>query len=298
MRIGNRTVQVVDTLVQVYPGEEMSVPIPRELLRDQQSLAAWPGEGLPEMIFGTDPARAARFEESADPDAVVAMMDRFDVSHGQMLLPARPSDELLEVAAKCSDRLFCSMRVDPHTGMDGIREIVRVHSILPNLRSLSLSPFMLWPQLPPNSKECYPIYAKAVELGLAMFINVGVPGPRTPSAVGDPMALDEVCWYFPELSVVMRHGGVPWADVCVRLMSKWPNLFYATTAFAPKHYPKEIIHFLKTRGRDQVMFGGYWPTLAYERLEREIGELGLEDGVLDSFLHKNAQRVFGVSRES
>ncbi len=34
----------------------------------------------------------------------------------------------------------------------------------------------------------------------------------------------------------------------VKLMLKWPNLYYSTSAFAPKHYPKAIIDYANSRG--------------------------------------------------
>ncbi|EUA23102.1 hypothetical protein I553_5458 [Mycobacterium xenopi 4042] len=35
-----------------------------------------------------------------------------------------------------------------------------------------------------------------------------------------------------------RHGCEPWEDLAVKLMLKWPNLYYSTSAFAPRYYPK------------------------------------------------------------
>ena len=55
--------------------------------------------------------------------------------------------------------------------------------------------------------------------------------------------LDIVCYDFPELTLVTRHGCEPWTDLAVKLMLKWPGLHYSTSAFAPKHYPKDIINY-------------------------------------------------------
>ena len=111
-------------------------------------------------------------------------------------------------------------------------------------------------------------------LGLPININVGMPGPRRPGAVQHPLYLDEVCYDFPDLTIVMRHGGDPWADVCVKLLLKWPNLYYCCTdAWAPKHYRKEILEFANTRGADKIIYGGYFPALSYERIFRELAEL-------------------------
>src|SRR5207249_6006 len=79
--------------------------------------------------------------------------------------------------------------------------------------------------------------------------------------------IDEVCWFFPELRIVMRHGAEPWDALAVKLMLKWPNLYYSTSAFAPKFYPKTIIDFANTRGAHKVMYAGYFPMgLSLERI--------------------------------
>ena len=64
---------------------------------------------------------------------------------------------------------------------------------------------------------------------------------------------------FPDLRFVTRHGCEPWEDLAVKLMLKWPNLFYSTSAFAPKYYPKSIIDYANTRGAEKVLYAGYFP---------------------------------------
>jgi predicted TIM-barrel fold metal-dependent hydrolase len=92
----------------------------------------------------------------------------------------------------------------------------------------------------------------------------------------------------------MKHGGEPWADLCVKLMLKWPNLYFATSAFAPKYYPAEIIHYANTRGSDRILFAGYWPNLAYDDVFAQLEQLPLRDHVWQKFLHDNAAKVFKV----
>jgi predicted TIM-barrel fold metal-dependent hydrolase len=105
--------------------------------------------------------------------------------------------------------------------------------------------------------------------------------------------LDEVCWFFPELRIVTRHGCEPWTDLACKLMLKYPNLHYMTSAFAPRHYPEEIIRFANTRGADQVMYAGYFPMgISLERIFAELPQVPLRDHVWPKFLRENALRVF------
>ena len=95
-----------------------------------------------------------------------------------------------------------------------------------------------YPQVPINDKKLYPIYAKCVELDIPIFVYAGVPGPRVPMACQDVAHIDEVCWFFPELKFVMRHGCEPWTDLAVKLMLKWPNLYYSTSRVRAEALPR------------------------------------------------------------
>ena len=121
-----------------------------------------------------------------------------------------------------------------------------------------------------------------------------MPGPRIPFAPQDVALLDEVCWFFPELKFVTRHGCEPWTELTVKLLLKWPNLYYSTTAFAPKHYPKDIIDFANTRGADKIIWTRLLPRRAsrYDRIFSELPDVPFRDHVWPKFLRENAARVF------
>ena len=127
------------------------------------------------------------------------------------------------------------------------------------------------PQVPVSDRRYYPVYQACIDLDLPIVVNAGIAGPRVPSACQDVMHFDQVCYDFPELRIVMRHGAEPWEELAVKLMLKWPGLHYMTSAFAPKYYPKAIIDYANTRGADKVMYAGYFPMgLTMERIFTEL----------------------------
>jgi len=76
---------------------------------------------------------------------------------------------------------------------------------------------------------------------------------------------------------------------------KWPNLYYSTSAFAPRYYPKAIVDFANTRGADQVMYAGYYPMgLSLDRIFKEMPDVPFRDHVWPKFLRENALRVFNL----
>jgi hypothetical protein len=83
-------------------------------------------------------------------------------------------------------------------------------------------------------------------------------------------------------------------DLAVKLMLKWPNLYYSTTAFAPKHYPKAIIDYANTRGADKIVYGGYFPFgIELSRTFAELENAPFKDDVWPKFLRHNAAAILG-----
>ena len=136
------------------------------------------------------------------------------------------------------DRFAGIVDVDPNTGMEACASSTRFVQRRGRGRRRTCWGTGLIPQVPINDKKMYPIYAKCVELDVPIMLYAGVPGPRILMGAQDVALLDEVCWYFPELKIVVRHGAEPWTELMVKLLLKWPNLYYSTSAFAPKHYPR------------------------------------------------------------
>lgn len=224
---------------------------------------------------------------------LIEQMDR----HGIDVALVGCSADLQVAAAARRDhpqRFLFDYPANPNRGMDELRTIRRLHAEF-GLASVSVFPCGLNPQVPINDRKLYPLYATCVELNLPVLVNVGVPGPRVPFEPQKVEHVDEVCWFFPELKFVMRHGAEPWEALAVKLMLKYPNLYYSTSAFAPKHYPQAIIDYANTRGAHKVMYAGYYPMgLSLERIFRELPQVPFRDEVWPQFLSGNARRVFAM----
>ena len=52
-------------------------------------------------------------------------------------------------------------------------------------------------------------------------------------------------------------------------------MFIGVDAYAPKHWPPQLVHYLNTYGREKVLFGTDWPVVDPERAMGEIGAMDL-----------------------
>jgi hypothetical protein len=245
--------------------------------------------GFPaEYMFKDVPGEAA---EEDDPIAVTfAEMDRFNVEAGLFGL----SPDAIEGRRRDPKRVRLSLEVDPNDVMGAIRK-VRQAKDEHDLKAVTFFPAGCVPQVPVDDPKAYALYAACIDLDLPVIVNAGIAGPRVPSDCQHVLRFDQVCFDFPELRIVMRHGAEPWEDLAVKLMLKWPGLHYMPSAFAPKYYPKAIIDYANTRGADKVLYAGYYPMgLSLERIFTELPDVPLRDHVWPKFLRDNARRVFAL----
>jgi len=220
-------------------------------------------------------------------------MDRFGIERG--LVPVDIDDQLhVDALARHPDRLSGSIELDPNDVMGSVRALDRaVHDH--GIAAAQFFPAGKNPPVPIDDARAYPIYAKCVELDVPVFLQAGVPGPRVPATSQEVARVDVVCYDFPDLRLVLRHGGEPWVDLAVKLLLKWPNLFYSTTAFAPRYFPDALVHFANTRGAGKILYGGYYPWgFELERIFAELDAVPFREHVWPKFLRENALRVLGL----
>jgi predicted TIM-barrel fold metal-dependent hydrolase len=238
------------------------------------------------------PDLAARLDRGTTLEQLVDEMDAAGVAKGVLCSGFFGDDRdwCIKARDRHPDRFALSHVVDPRHGMAAVRlvEEVAVQDDYRLIRMMGLQSLLHY-----NDPAYYPVYAKCVELGIPVSLNVGFPGPQVPSKYQDPLPIDDVCAFFPELKVVLAHGGEPWVDVCVKLMVKWPNVSYMSSAIAPKHLPPAILAYANTRGADRIMFASDYPLLTHERCMGEVVTMPFRDAEkLEKYLSVNAGVMF------
>ncbi len=278
---------IVDTLIGFADDPARIYAGVRRGLKDRESLEDF--EMPASYMFHDVPVSESRVPADTV-EATLGEMDRFGIEVGLVSLSA--NQKAAEAAmTRHPTRFVGSWSVDPTQGADGVRDLVRIHERW-GLRAASFFPHGTSPPVAIDSPLAYSYYATCVELSLPVFITVGIAGPRVPSAVQHVERLDPVLFAFPDLVVVMRHGSEPWIDLVVKLLVKWPNLYYSTSAFAPRYYPPAIVDYANTRGAHKVLYGGYFPMgLSLERIFAEMPAVPFIPEVWPKFLRENAAGI-------
>jgi predicted TIM-barrel fold metal-dependent hydrolase len=204
-----------------------------------------------------------------------------------------PYARIAEVCAQHPDRFSGLAGLDPTRGMQGLRDLE--HGVR-ELGFVGAHFYPHWFGLPPDHAKWYPYYAKCCELDVPIMLQVGhnlvySRARRLPS-VGRPICLDQVAIDFPELTILGIHIGVPWTDEMISMAWKHDNIFIGVDAYAPKHWPPQLVHYLNSYGRHKVLFGTDWPVIDPERAVREIDAMELRPETMAALMRDNALRLF------
>ena len=264
--------RVIDCLVNVHFGETEKQPTWMLKVRDDYFKG-------PDSMFAP-----------VDLSALLDEMDEHGVRKAVLMDNlAKPSVTARKFVEAKPDRFALAMGgVNLLRPMPSLRELSAVVNDLPVAYAAVGPSFWGDGQYPPSDAVYYPLYTKCAEIGLPLCINTGLPGPPIPGEVQNPIHLDRVCVRFPELKLCMIHGADPWWDIAIRLLIKYSNLRLMTSAWSPKRLPDSLLHYMRTRGPDKVIYASDWPVLKMRRVVPEAQALDLPADVLENYLYNNA----------
>ncbi len=230
---------------------------------------------------------------------LVAAMDSAGIERLCLTSWTRPgrlvasNDRIAEYIRDFPGRFIGVAGVDLKHPVQAVRELDRAVREL-GFKALRVIPW-LW-ELPPNHKLYYPLFVKCIELDIPFCTQVGHTGPLMPSETGRPIPyIDEIALTFPELKIVGGHIGYPWTDEMIAVSWKHENVYIDTSAYLPRYYPPQLLHFMNSYGQDKVLFGTNFPMLSLDACARQALALDLKPAAKASFLAGNARRVFKIA---
>ncbi len=206
-----------------------------------------------------------------------------------------PYEVVAGAVKKFPDRFFGLAGIDPYEGMEGVRELERAVN---EFGFIGAHVYPHWFELAPDHAKYYPFYAKCVELGVPIQIQVGqslIYSPDNPMrSVGQPITIDTIACDFPELKIIGIHIGIPWHDEMISMAWKHPNVFIGCDAHAPKYWPASFIEYVNSYGQDKVIFGSDFPVIDFKRALDEITDLNFKQEPLSKLLRLNVEKIYGL----
>jgi len=241
-----------------------------------------------------------------DPAALLDYLDAAGVARAGLINYPSPDimgfdDRATEFCARyCAampDRLIAFGGVHPRFTKNAADDMKRILDL--GIRGLKLHPphqlFELTDYRERGLKSLETIFAVAQDRKVPVMIHTGTsifPGAR--SRLGDPMGVDDVAIDFPELKIILAHGGRPlWSETAIFLLRRFPNVSIDISGIPPRrllHYFPRLEEFA-----DKVLYGSDWPAPgvpALGEIVRGVEAIPLSREARAKIMGGNARKIF------
>ena len=146
----------------------------------------------------------------------------------------------------------------------------------------------------PNEQKMYPIYGAAQDLGVPILFHTGSSVFRNARIkYGNPIFFDDVALDFPELKIVMAHGGRgAWYDEATTMIRLHKNVYIDVTGLPVRKLPQFFPDI--DRFSHKFVFGTDWPQMVIKESIEKFSQIGLSEESRQRILGGNAARLLNL----
>jgi len=209
----------------------------------------------------------------------------------------QPIEDVIPVVAQNPARFRPVANINPHLHYPVKAELARQV----DLGAVACKIHPVHGGFEPADRMLYPAYALCEELSLPVVVHCGTSTfAGSVNAYGEPALLDPVLRDFPELTVVLAHGGRGWwydqaAFMALMRPETWLEVAGLPPARLPDYYGRSLV-----RLASKMVFGTDWPGVpGVQRNARALEKVLLESGCTQEevtlALGGNAAQIFGLS---
>lgn len=202
---------------------------------------------------------------------------------------------VLEFCAAYPDKFIGFYGLDPHKGMAAVYELDNAVKNL-GMKGAAIDPYLA--KIYPNDAKYYPIYAKCCELNIPIIFTTG-PATLVEGAVMDhvaPRYIDFVARDFPELRIVISHGGYPWVNEAIFVTQRNANVYLEVSEFELSPQADAYIEAAESIIPDQFIFASAHPFVMQDKALDIYKSLPFSKKTRKKIMYKNALRLLGLDK--
>jgi predicted TIM-barrel fold metal-dependent hydrolase len=265
------------------------------------SLEEWTGhfrEGVADLLELYDeegiviPARFDEYVAKEGVDAAILFSEYSPKSTGIQAV-----EDMVPLLEHNPDRFKLMANLNPHLHYPLAEELKRQMGF--GAVGLKLHP--VHGSFPPNERMLYPAYTFCEAEGFPIVFHCGTSVfPGSTNRYADPALIEDVARDFPDLTIVLAHGGRGWwYDAAAFMALMRPNVWIEISGLPPKKLPEYYAKFDLGRLARKMIFGTDWPgSPGMGKNARALFDLGLERETIERILHQNARRVYKLGAGS
>ena len=236
-------------------------------------------------------------------DEIVADLDAMGVELGVITgrdaettygFPAN-NNSVLEFCRAYPNKFVGLWGIDPHKKMAAVREIEKVVKEY-GMKGIAIDPYLA--HMPASDARFYPLYTKCCELDVPVFITMAPP-PCVPGAIleyADPRDVDKVARDFPELILIMSHGGYPFVNEAIFACMRNANVYMDLSEYELAPMAEVYVDALNKMIGDKVIFASAHPFIEQADAIEIYKNLNISEEVREKVMYKTAAKILGLDK--
>ena len=203
----------------------------------------------------------------------------------------QPIEDLLPIVEHNPERFRLMAALNPHYHYPLPDELERQMT----LGAVGLKLHPVHGGFSPNDPALYPVYWLCQQRGLPVIFHCGTSVfPGATNRYADPVLVEDVARDFPDLTIVLAHGGRGWwYDAAAFMTLMRENVWIEVSGLPPKKLPEYYSRYNFESLAKKMIFGTDWPGVpGLKNNALALLELGLDPETVELILHENASRLY------
>jgi predicted TIM-barrel fold metal-dependent hydrolase len=225
-------------------------------------------------------------------------MDRGGVTMGVVvgrlseLYGSVSNDDVARVLKEYPGRFIGVASVDPAQPEASISEISR--RLAEGFRAVNIEPGVYAQPMFANDRRLYPIYEHCQSIGAPVIVMAG-GGAGPDLEYTNPVYLDRMAADFPDLKVVVSHGGWPWVHQILSIAYRRPNVYVSPDQYlANMPGMDDYVRAADTFLADRFLYGSSYPFLPADTCADWFRSLPIRPESMEKALFRNAAKLFHI----
>jgi predicted TIM-barrel fold metal-dependent hydrolase len=244
---------------------------------------------------GFEPSPAAQQQSM---DLMMREMDAAGVHKGVVVgrlagvLGSVPNADVQGIVADHPERFIGAASIDPSSRVEACKTIDA--AIAAGFKLINIEPGSYPVPMYADDRRLYPIYAHCEDRKVPIILMVGgTAGPDL--SYSDPIRTDRVLADFPNLPVVVAHGGWPWVNEILHIAFRRSNLYLSPDMYFSRmpgweEYVKAADSFLA----DRMLYASSFPFCPLKDYKTWFETLPIRPENLAKVMGGNARRLLGI----
>jgi predicted TIM-barrel fold metal-dependent hydrolase len=203
----------------------------------------------------------------------------------------QPIEDLLPIRDYNPKRFRLIANLNPHYHFPLVEELERQLG----LGAVALKLHPVHGGFAANDRMLYSTYAYCEQHAVSVVFHCGTSVfPGSTNSYSDPILIEDVARDFPDLTIVLAHGGRGWwYDAAAFMALMRPNVWIEISGLPPKKLPEYYRNYDFERVARKMIFGTDWPGVPSNSTNAlAVRDLGLPRDIVEAIFYRNALQVY------